>query len=332
MNQNKVLFILVSFSAAAMANASPFELLVTESPSGTNSNTANWLGIERFSFTNTGSAATALAGIPASAVSDPVGLCFSNGELFVGNRHGNSNPSSVSRFLYNASTDSFTANGTITGNGLFGAHGTNMRPTTNDLYVANVNTGISIFTVSPSSASANGTIFGGAIRDVLFSANGSNLYATQGVSGTIMRHDFSTNSDTNYSISGASGLHFGAWRGSHLFVSDISAGEVFDIGFDANGAITSSLGIAAVTAAGSVAFSPDNQEMFVSSHTGNFIKRFLFNSTTQNWDFQSQLNTATNIGDLQIVAVPEPSSVAILGVGVVALLRRRRSKLNSTKG
>ena len=101
---------------------------------------------------------------------------------------------------------------------------------------------------------------------------------------------------------------------------------------DANGAITSSTGIAAVTAAGSVAFSPDNQEMFVSSHTGNFVKRFLFNSTTQNWDFQSQINTTTNIGDLQIIAVPEPASFAVIGIGVAALLRRRRSKLSSTNG
>ena len=79
----------------------------------------------------------------------------------------------------------------------------------------------------------------GAKRDVFFSADGRYLYATEGVSGTLQRYDFVTNSFNSYSISGASGLHNGNWRGNHLFISDFGTNNVWDLGFDANGTIVS---------------------------------------------------------------------------------------------
>jgi len=67
-------------------------------------------------------------GIPAARVRDPAGLAFpaSSSEVFVGNRHGNNSADgvagSISRFLYDRATRSFTATGTISGNGLAGVH------------------------------------------------------------------------------------------------------------------------------------------------------------------------------------------------------------------
>lgn len=315
----------VAIGTSGHAIASPFEIIVTESPMGSNSDSSLWKGIQRYGFTGNGSAATTLAGISASMVSDPEGLYFTGSELFVGNRHGNSFASSVSRFTFDFGSDSFTANGTITGNGLFGVHGLAMRPGTNDLWASNVNTGLSGFTVSGGSATANGTLLSGAKRDVFFSADGRYLYASEGVSGNLVRYDFNTASSTSFAIAGASGLHNGNWRGNHLFISDFGTNNVWDIAFDANGNVASSSVAAVVSGAIGVAFSPDQQEMFVSSHTGNKIDRFLFNSNTSAWDFESSIATGANMGDIQVIApVPEPASMAVLGLGVAALLRRRK--------
>ncbi|MBI1333422.1 MAG: PEP-CTERM sorting domain-containing protein [Armatimonadetes bacterium] len=312
------------FGTVSHAMASPFEILVTESFMGSNSNSNLWQGIQRYGFSGTGSSATSLTGISASQVSDPVGLFYNGGELFVGNRHGNSFASSISRFTFDAGTDSFTSNGTITGNGLFGVHGVWVRPGTNDLYAANVNSGLSIFSITSSSATANGTLLSGPMRDVTFSADGANLYATQGVNGTLTRYNFATSSVTNYSISGASGLHFGAWLNDDLYVSDFGTGQVFDVKFDANGAVTGSSVVANVGGAIGVAFSPDQQEMFVSSHTGNKIDRFLYDSGNSSWNYESTIATGTNMGDIQVIPVPEPASFAVLGIGALALMRRRK--------
>lgn len=326
MNQLKSLLVLASASLMAGAFASPFELLVTETPNGTNPNPTSWKGIQRYGFTGTGSSATMMSSFLPSQVNDPAGLYFNGGELFVGNRHGNTFAASVSRFTYDGNTDVFTANGTITGNGLFGVHGLAIRPGTNDLYASNVNAGVSIFATTGGGATPNGMILSGATRDVMFSADGNNMYVSQGVNGTLTRHNFLTNSDTNYSIAGASGLHFGNWRNDHLFVGDFSSGKVYDIQFDALGAVTSSSAVANVGGAIGVAFSPDNMEMFVSSHTGNTISRFLYNTGTSSWDFQSSIAAGSNLGDIQVIStVPEPATLAVLGIGVVALLRRRRS-------
>ncbi len=314
----------ICLGVASHAFSSPFEIIATESFSGSNSNSSLWQGIQRYGFSGNGAAAVSLSGIAASDLSDPVGLFYQNGELFVGNRHGNSFASSISRFTFDGGTDSFTANGTITGNGLFGVHGVWMRPGTNDLYAANVNTGLSIFSVTGSSATPNGTMFSGPFRDVMFSADGNNLYATSGVNGNIKHYDFTTGTTTDYTIAGASGLHFGAWRGDHLYVSDFSGSQVFDLSFDAAGALTSSAVAVNVNAAIGVAFSPDQQEMFVSSHTGNKIDRFLFDTGTSSWNFESSIATGTNMGDIQVIPVPEPASMVALGIGALALLKRRK--------
>lgn len=323
MNTLRITATVLLVGATAFAMATPFEIVVTETKTGSNPNPSDWGGIQRFSFTGTGSAATQLSTIPAGLLSDPAGLCFNGNELFVGNRHGNSSASSISRFLYDWNTDTFTANGTITGNGLFGVHGLELRPGTNDLWASNVNNGLSGFTVTGGGATANGTLMSGAKREVMFSHDGRYLYATEGVSGNLVRYDFNTSTTTSYAISGASGLHNAAWRGDHLFISDFGSSQVFDVAFDANGAVASSSVAASVSGAISLAFSPDSNEMFVASHTGNKIDRFLYNSGTSSWDFESSIATSSNMGDIQIL-VPEPASFAVLGLGALALLRRRK--------
>lgn len=170
-----------------------------------------------------------------------------------------------------------------------------------------------------------GTLLSGPFRDVFFSGDGMIMYATQGVTGNLIRYNFSDSSSTSYNIAGTSGLHNGNWRGDHLFVSDFGSNKVMDIAFDANGAVVSSTVAATVSGAIGVCFSPDQTEMFVSSHTGNSITRFLYNSGTSAWDFESVINTGVAMGDIETIApVPEPASLAVLGLGALALLRRRK--------
>lgn len=325
MKQLRITMIALCLASAGYAFSSPFEILVTETSFGSNPNPANWGGIQRYGFSGNGASATTLTGISAGSLSDPAGMFFNGTELFVGNRHGNGSPSSVSRFLYDSGTSTFSANGTITGNGMVGVHGLAMRPGTNELYASNVNNGLSAFTVTGGGATAMGMLLSGAKRDVFFSADGANMYATEGINGNLVRYEFATSTVTTYAISGASGLHFGNWRGDHLFLGDYSGSKVYDITFDANGAVSGSTVAANLNAAIGVAFSPDNQEMFVSSHTGNSITRYTFNSGTSAWDMTGTINTDTNMGDIQVIAsVPEPASMAALGLGALALLRRRR--------
>ncbi len=323
MNLKKLAFATFALGSSGLA-FSQFEILATETAMGSISNPLDWKGIQRYGFANNGAAAITLSGISAGAVADPAGLFFANGELFVGNRHGNSNASSVSRFTFDQGTDSFSANGAITGNGLFGVHGVSIRPSTNNLYAANVNNGISSFTITPGGATANGMLATGAIRDTMFSADGANMYYTAGINGNLVRYNFATATFNTYSIGGASGLHFGNWRGNDLYVSDFGTGQVFSIQFDSNGAVVGSSSIASSAGAIGVAFSPDNMEMFVSSHTSNNIKRYMYNNGTSSWDFQSTIATGTNMGDIQVIAVPEPASIVVLGIGALAMLRRRK--------
>lgn len=76
----------------------PFELLVTQSPPGPlNQNPATWGGILQYHFDGSGAAPLAGVGVDKALLSDPVGFAFwgASSEVFVGNRHGNINPSSV---------------------------------------------------------------------------------------------------------------------------------------------------------------------------------------------------------------------------------------------
>ena len=67
-------------------------------------------------------------------------------------------------------------------------------------------------------------------------------------------------------------------------------------------------------------------EMFVTGHTSGEISKFKRNGS--NWDADGVITTGVHMGDIQVVGapVPEPASMAVLGLGALSLLRRRSKK------
>lgn len=304
------------------ATQAQFQLIVTETPNGS-VGSGQWSGVRRYNIAGTGGAAVLGNGISSSLLSDPAGLAFSSsGELFVGNRHGNGAASSISRFNYDGVTDTYVANGTITGNSLFGTHGVQFS-STGELFAANVNGPTSRFTFTGNTATANGSINTGLARDVFLSSNGQWAYTTQGTNGNLVKFDVATGNQVgSFSIAGANQLHFGSWRNGQLFVSSFNSGTVHAIDFDSNGDVVSSNLVASANAALSVAFSPDQNEMFVASHTSGLISRYLFSSGS--WVANGSINVGVDMGDIIVAPVPEPASIAAIGIGLAALARRRR--------
>lgn len=323
----KSIIVSIGVLALTAVGQAQFQLLVTETAAGS-VGPSQWMGVRRYNVAGTGGTATLGNGIATSALSDPAGLAFnSNGELFVGNRHGNGSASSISRFTYDSGSDTYLSNGAITGNSLFGVHGLNFS-STGELFASNVNGPISRFTFPGGVATANGTMGSGPSRDVFFSPDGLWAYATQGVSGNLIKYDLSTGNQVgSFSIAGANQLHNGSWRGNTLYLASFASNSVHAIDFAANGDVSGSSVAANVAASIGLAFSPDQQEMFVSSHTSGLISRFLNSGGT--WVANGSINVGVNMGDIIVAPlqpVPEPASLAVIGLGCAAMLRKRRRK------
>ncbi|MFN8219959.1 MAG: PEP-CTERM sorting domain-containing protein [Fimbriimonadales bacterium] len=304
---------------AVFSVADPFHFLVAETPGGSVGQD-QWGGVRRYDVSGSGGTITQGVGIAKQLLSDPAGLALGpGGELFVGNRHGNSNPSSVSRFLYDGTN--YVPNGTITGNSLFGSHGLNFSPT-GELFVANVNGPVSRFLPSGGNYVANGNLNSGSARDVFFSSNGQYAYVTNAGS-SLAKFDVATGSFlSTLGIAGSSGVHNGNWLGNALYLAANSSGTVHRLTFDANGDIATSDIVASVSDAISLDFSPDGQEMFVAGHRTGNITRFGWDGS--HWNQTDVLNVGVNLGDIQVV--PEPGSLMALAAGSILLLLRRRTR------
>lgn len=275
-------------------------LIVCETPMGSNGQ-PNWLGVRRYNLAGSLGPAVRGNGIDKTLVSDPSGLFrTANDEFFVGNRHGNQNASSVSRFLYDFATDSFVANGTVTGNSLFGTHGVAVSQT-GELLGANVNGPVSRFTPSGINFVPNGTMGSGAMRDVFVSPNGQWVYTTC-ANSQLVKYAYPSGTFVNsFTIGGASSMHWGAWRGNELFIADFGSGNVFRVQFDGSGNVSASNPVATMASAIGVAFSPDQQTMFVSGHTSNQIGRFSNNAGI--WTPAGTIATDVNLGDIEVFVV-----------------------------
>jgi len=299
-----------------LVRAGQFEVFVTQSPPGPqNTDPASWGGVLQYHVNATGDALTPGAGINKTNLSDPSSLAFrpASGELFVANRHGNNNPSSISRFSYDAITRQLTPNGTITGNGLYGVHQIAFNPVSGEMFAANFNNGVSRFTFSPDgNAVANGIIGNGSARGVAVSPNGRRLYMTGGINGLPIRQfDLTTGAElASLNVpSGVGGLHYFQFQGDLLYLAALSDDCVYRYTLDAsdNLILKDSIGMNDPV---SVMFSPDGEEMFVSGHrTSDLIYRFRHNSGTEVWTETETFDAQSSLGG--ILCIPSGPQLTI---------------------
>jgi DNA-binding beta-propeller fold protein YncE len=317
---------LVSAFAPAVLSARPFQMWVTVSPPGpANNDPATWGGILRYRFDDNGAPGNSLAGIDRSLVADPCGLVFrvESHELLVGNRHGNTGGGSISRFVYDAQTDSFTPNGSITGNGLNGVHQLALNPVTGELFATNYGGGVSRFLFDQDgNAVPNGMIGGGQwTRGVAVSPDGSRLYVTS-ATADVRRFDLGTGLELpSVAVAGAVGLHFIRLHGDHVFyVADPTTSLIYKFDVDEAGNFSGQVDIAAPSAA-SEAVSPDGLEMFATGHlTSHQITRLRWDAGTQSWTPVTPIYPEVPMGDILASAVadlvaadgPAPASFGLL--------------------
>ena len=199
-----------------------------------------------------------------------------------------------------------------------------LSPTTGELFAADLNTGISRFTITGGVASPNGTISTGAIRGVAGAPDGKRLYYTS-ASNVIKQFDLTTNAFLpDVTINTATSLHYLRFRGTgELYAADFG-GQVFSLTVDANDNLSPSSAIPSVGAL-SVAFSPDLTEMFIAGHGTGVISQYLLSGNT--WVPSGVINTGTSLGDILVIpsGVPEPASLSALALGGAALLLRRKN-------
>ncbi|MFM9872678.1 MAG: PEP-CTERM sorting domain-containing protein [Fimbriimonadaceae bacterium] len=316
-------FVTVGLLVLAVGAQAQFTLFASETTSGSlGGNTALYGGVQRYDFATTGGAGTAGAGIAGSALHDAGGLRMVGNQLYIGNRWGNQNgQGSVTRYNFNGSTLSFDTE--VTGNGMSAIHGIDVSSTTGELFTSGQNNGTRRFLPSGGGFTANGGYNNGDLRDVLVSADGTKIYQTL-INSVIRVTDLTTNTNTDFAVAGSTAMHQMALNNGALYVTSFQSGTVHKIVLNGTLMPVSSSVVANVSSAIGIAFSPDGQEMFVSGHETNTISRFLVDGNG-GWSANGSFATGHNMGYLATYgAVPEPATLSLLGLGALAVIRRRR--------
>lgn len=293
-----------------------FELIVTETPPGPTIPKSAWGGLAVFSFKETGAPAIRMPGVAAGSLSDPQGLAYSTEEgiLYVGNRFGGVGPANVIPIEHQA-FGPFAVGNALPENGVSHSCQVAINPISGELFVANHTGSISRYLTSGTTVTPNGIINTGTVHGLAVSPDGKRLYAS--ASSTILRRwNIETMSPLSpVRVSEARTLNFMQFRGQHeLFVGDNSAGAVFRFNVDDQNNVQLAGRISSPSAL-AIAFSPDLNELFVSSHGPDaaYINRFLFDAALDEWRRISSIPVGTSMGSIIVLpgtGAPRPPTSA----------------------
>lgn len=320
----------VVFALAPVGALAQHTLYAAETISGSlGGNTSQYGGLQRYDFASSGAAPTTGSGVPASSLSDPVGLHREGGNLYVINRHGNTTgQGSVQQFLWDGSSLSGGSTiATASSSSYQGFHGADFAPN-GDLYVATLSAGVRRYRDSGSGLVDIGGVSSGSVRDVWVSPDGGKLIQSA-TNGTLVVTDIQENgfgSTTAFTVAGAGAMHQMQFFGGSLYVTSFTSSTVHKVDLDGSFAPTSSSVLLNYSGAIGLAFSPDGQDLYVSSHTGNTIGRYQDQSGS--WVFLGDISTGHNMGYLE--TVPEPGTLAALALGALGVARRRRKNSHSS--
>lgn len=253
----------------------------------------------RFSFQGTGSVSP-LSTIEPPAVVNSQSVTFNgDGELFVGNRHDNFSPASISRFKF-SNDGSFSPNGVITGNGIQSVAGVAFSPS-GELFATNYVPGnVSRFLFnSNDNAVPNGKFaVGYGVQGLTFNKKGELFVARDKATskGVIYRYTFDLSG--NPVLKGIIPAEFG--QGPHgiafspageLFVPDLN-GYVHRFLFNSIGDAVPNGSIAApMKLVIGVAFSQSGEMFLTGIVNSSKIYRYLFD-TNGNAIAHGQISTA----------------------------------------
>jgi 6-phosphogluconolactonase (cycloisomerase 2 family) len=304
--------IAAAITTVAAAQSQPFEIVVTITPPGSNTNPASWQPVARFGFADSGAAPTTLDQIPATDVFDPASAVFRTAtDLFVGNRHGNVlGQGSISRFTVSVDGLDATFVQNFTAPNMVGVHELAISPTTGELFAATVFDGVFRFTFDGSGQPVyNGRFAQGvAMRGILVHPNGRYIYTTSASSVIHVYHienDNSVTAQPDIPVAGASNLHFFCLgpSGTELYVADINANKVFRFGILPGGALVPK---PSIDSSGpiDVAFSADGEEMFAGNHLQGGITRYAYNQQNDTWAQSGTITTPSMGGFATYVRPP----------------------------
>lgn len=319
------LFVVTLFTCGASAQAQ-FTLLAAETTAGSlGGNTSQYGGVQQYDFTGTGGSFTTGAGLPSSSLNDPIGGFYRGSDYYVANRHGNTiGLGSVQKFTWSGT--SLTGGATIltqSRSSFQGFHGIAMAPN-GDIFVTTLNGGTRRYQDSGSGYVDIGGVASGPTRDVWISPDGNKMIETT-TGGSIRVTDVLANSfgsTTTFNVAGASSMHQIAFSGGELYVTAFNSNSVHKVTLGGTYTPTGSSLLFNTASALGVAFSLDGQEMFISGHTSNDIRRYMWNGSS--CAFTTSISTGRNMGYL--TTVPEPGTMTVLALGALTALVRRRRK------